>query len=397
MADLDLESAIQQYAAALAGFIPPTAASAPHALEPAPPEAVASTTQPSETQVLTILMARDRVQAALASRLTAPHTPIHLSENLSQLNPLDQILKKQAIFIAPHTQSTDWRTSFNPDPNAWWWFLEAPKGVWSDRLDWLWSAASITCLTVSLGLIGDIAPRFLTGTPDTLGAFTVSAQSILTLLAAGGALTKTGQEALKRGLKQSHCPEKYWPALGFTGSVVLVLGLLTFRQSLPQFATTFYTQPGVKSYQDGDWSTAEAQFNRAIKLNAEDTQAHFQLGNLSEDLQLPDQACPQYQLAIQGGEPAAINNLARLNIRKKDYSSAVALLLKALENDVKQPFDIKTKHAILKNLGWARLKQANYSDAEARLNEAINLETKNQFNRDEIADTHCLLAQVLDA
>jgi Tfp pilus assembly protein PilF len=226
---------------------------------------------------------------------------------------------------------------------------------------------------------------------------TVSAQSILTLLAAGGALTKTGQEALKRGLKHSHCPEKYWPVLGFTGSVALVLGLFTCRQSLPQIATTFYTQPGIKSYRNGEWSTAEVQFNRALKLNAEDTQAHFQLGNLYEDLQLPDQARPQYQLAIQGGTPAAINNLARLNIRKKDYGAAVSLLLKALETDQKQPLDRKTKHAVLKNLGWARLKQENYADAEARLGEAIDLETKGPFNRDEIADTHCLLAQVLDA
>jgi tetratricopeptide (TPR) repeat protein len=394
MADLDLEAAIQQYAVALAGLTPPTPPQPDAKPDPAPPLEPAPVT---EAQVLAVLMARDRVQAALESQMTATPAPTDLDKSLSQLNPLDQSLKKQAALIATYTQSADWRTSFNPDPKAWWWFLAMPKGEWSDRLDWLWSAASITCLTVSLGLIGDIAPRFLTGTPDTLGAFTVSAQSILTLLAAGGALTQTGQEALKRGLKQSHCPEKYWTALGFTGSAVLVLGLFSFRQALPQIATIFYTQPGIKSHRDGNWSTAEEQFTRAIKLNAEDTQAHFQLGNLYEDLQLPDQARPHYQLAIQGGEPAAINNLARLNILKKDYSAAVSLLLKALETDQKHPFERKTKHAVLKNLGWARLKQGNYPDAEARLGEAIDLEGQGQFNRDEIADTHCLLAQVLDA
>lgn len=38
-----------------------------------------------------------------------------------------------------------------------------------------------------------------------------------------------------------------------------------------------------------------------------------------------------------------------------------------------------------------------YRNLKARLGEAIDLEAKNQFNRDEIADTHCLLAQVLEA
>ncbi|XGV97323.1 MAG: tetratricopeptide repeat protein [Leptolyngbya sp. BL-A-14] len=400
---LDLESAIQQYAVALECLTPhirPTVGSELEPIQPIEtkaPEVVASTTQISEAQVLTILIARDQVQAMLEGFISTNDSPASLGESLGKISQLDQTLKEHADIITTYAKAADWRASFNPDTKAWWWWLEAPKGVWSDRLDWLWSAASITCLTISLGLIGDIAPRFLTGTPDTLGAFTVSAQSILTLLAAGGALTKAGQEALKRCLRQINYPEKYWPALGFTGSVALVLVLFSLRQSLPQFATNFYTNPGLKSYRDGDWSTAETQFNRAIKLNAEDIQAHFQLGNLYEDLQLPDQARPQYQLAIQGGNPAAINNLARLNILKKDYNAAISLLLKALETEQKHPFDVKTKHAVLKNLGWARLKQANYPDAEARLGEAIDLEAKNQFNRDEIADTHCLLAQVLEA
>ncbi|OUC15155.1 MAG: hypothetical protein B0A82_08380 [Alkalinema sp. CACIAM 70d] len=378
----ELELAIQQYATALDALIhPPEAPEAPPLEAPSP-----------EAQVLAVLIARDRVQTAL----TAPNSSLSPAL-LCQIPPLDKTLKQHTAIVAPYTQSADWRASFHPDPNAWWWHLESPKSPWSDRLDWIWTAASLTCLTVSLGLIGDIAPRFLSGTPDTFGAFTVSAQSILTLLTAGGALTKTGQEALKRSLKQINCPEKYWPALGFTGSIVLVGGLFTLRQSLPQIATTFYTNPGITSYRNGDWSTAEEQFNRALKLNPEDAQAHFQLGNLYEDLQLPDQARPQYRLAIQGGEPAAINNLARLHILKKDYGAAVALLLKALDIDRKQPLNPQAKHAVLKNLGWARLKQKNYPNAEARLLEAIDLHSQHQFTRDEIADPHCLLAQVLDA
>ncbi|MDX2231426.1 MAG: tetratricopeptide repeat protein [Leptolyngbyaceae cyanobacterium bins.349] len=397
-----LEQVIDQYDKALQRLIQSTRLPA---IEPQPDsDPPPSTTEASppatpipqsiSAQVLEVLTARDRVQACLEELTKADASPPTGTE-LEKIHELDSTLKKQANTISQITQSASWRESFNPNEKAWWWFC---KPQWSDRLDWGWSAITVTGLTVSLGLIGDIAPRFLTGGPDTFGAVTVSTQSVLTLLVAGGALTKAGQEALKRLLKTIQCPEKYWAGLGALGAVVLAVGFFQLRQSLPQIATTFYTNPGIKHYNDGDWSTAEEQFKRAIQLNAEDAQAHFQLGKLYEDLQMPDLARTQYQLAIQGGIPAATNNLARLNIlKKKDYPAVVSLLLKTLESEQKQPLDPHVKHAVLKNLGWARLLQKNYPDAEARLQEAIDLESTTKFDREFVADTHCLMAQVMEA
>ncbi|MEH2033523.1 MAG: tetratricopeptide repeat protein [Nostoc sp.] len=347
--------------------------------------------------VLEVLTTRDRLQALLEIIKTSPELAPPSGESLEKLSHLDETLRKQAGAIAPFTQSADWRASFSPKETYWWWFLKAPTTPWSDRLDWLWSAVSVNFLTVSLGLMGDIAPRFLTGGPDSFGAFTVSAQSVLTLLVAGGALTKAGQEALKSFLKAINIPEKYWHELGAFSSLIVVCIFFSLRQSLPQIGTNFYTNPGIESRRNGDWSSAESQFKRAIQLNGDDAQAHFQLGLLYEDLQLIDQARPQYQLAIQGGIPAATNNLARLNIMKKEYTAAVSLLLKALDTDKKQPLDTKTKYAVLKNLGWARFKQGNYPDAEANLLQTIDLKSPTKLENYEIAAPHCLLAQVMEA
>lgn len=351
------------------------------------------TEQPIAPFVLAVLSQRDRIQKALESDVSIPNGNI-----LHALSELDQKLRDQATAIAPFTQSADWRASFNPDPKAWWWFLEAPKDGWSDRLDWLWSAATVTGLTVSIGLLGDIAPRFLTGGPDSIGAIAVSAQSVLTLFAAGGALTKAGQEGLKRSLEKIKLPKKYWHEAGAASALLLMVSFFGLRQSLPWIATNWYTNPSKESRKQGDWGLAEEQLQRAIKLNADDAEAHFQLGNLYEDLQQKDKALPQYQLAIQGGNTTAINNLARLYILKKDYSASVSLLLKALDQDQQQSQNPQIeKHTVLKNLGWARLKQKNYPDAQAKIEEAIALETKTKFQPYEIADSHCLLAQVLEA
>jgi tetratricopeptide (TPR) repeat protein len=138
-------------------------------------------------------------------------------------------------------------------------------------------------------------------------------------------LTKAGQEGLRRFLESINIPQKYWHELGAASAIILTVSFFGFRQSLPWLATHFYTHPSKHSRQNGDWGTAEAQLQRAIKLNADDVEAHFQLGNLYEDLQQTDKALPHYQLAILGGISGANNNLARLYILKKDYSAAVAL------------------------------------------------------------------------
>jgi hypothetical protein len=93
MADLDLNvdlnAAIQQYAVALECLTPPPTANPAQHPEAAAPEAVAALPHPSEAQVLAVLIARDRVQAALAAQITASHPPADLSTSLSQIPPLE--------------------------------------------------------------------------------------------------------------------------------------------------------------------------------------------------------------------------------------------------------------------------------------------------------------------
>jgi hypothetical protein len=78
--------------------------------------------------VLAVLSQRDRIQKAPETDVSVPNGNI-----LHTLSELDRKLRDQASAIAPYTQSADWRASINPDPKAWWWFLETPKKEWCDR------------------------------------------------------------------------------------------------------------------------------------------------------------------------------------------------------------------------------------------------------------------------
>lgn len=246
--------------------------------------------------ILEVLAARDALQTQLtaASAVTG--------EALSLIAHLDQHLKDQATTIGRCLKLIDWQTSFSPPVTAWWWTLEpaSPNPWWNQ--DWIWQAVSITCITVAVGLFGEVSTRFLKGGPDTLGAIAVSAQSIGALLTAGGALTVAGQEANKRLLNRLQIPDRYWHTVGAGGSLLLLLSAVGLRTSLPQIAS-LYSDWGFQKYKQGDWGSAEELYQRALQLNPDNDQASFRLGVLYEELQDSEKARSNYRLAVPGRYP----------------------------------------------------------------------------------------------
>jgi tetratricopeptide (TPR) repeat protein len=337
----------------------------------------AAQARPSAEQVLAVLKARDVVQAALIDRTQDS------VDDLVTLIELDRRLKQQTVRIAQNVKLADWRASLQPSEKAWWWFTELPPDRWS-RFDWLWTALTVLCLTISFALVADISSRFLTAGPDTWAALAVVGQSVLTLLAAGGALTVAGQEAIKRILVSLRVPAYFWQEAKFTLAVFVLAGLLVLRFSLPGIAV-WYNNQGLQNYHAGYLTSAQLDYLRAIKLNPDYLQAHYNLGVLYEDLQQIDKARSEYLTAVQGGLDAAHNNLARLNILAENYAAAVPLLKKGLiltrEDEV--------RYDLHKNLGWARFGQARYEEAIVELEAAIALSPN-------MAPAHCLLAQVLE-
>ena len=371
----DLEKAIAQYKAAMAVL----------------QDALSQSLPVTEAQVLNILIARDRLQTALSEATSIP------DQLLTTLQKLDDILKQKKTAIAPSLPKL--RPTFNSEAKSWWWHLEAPKTVshW-ERWDWLCNGLSISFLTVSLGLVGEISSRFLSGGTDTLGAILVSIQGVLTLLTAGGILTKTGQEAGTRLFRRFNISEQYWHEIGVGLSGLLLFSLFAVRLGFLPILATKYSDWGWHQYEKGNLSSAEENYQRALSLNPDDAQAHFRLGLLYEELQNVDSARRAYRLAMQGGNQPAINNLARLYILDKNNAAAVSFITSARARfaQQKQSFEPDTEYALLKNLGWARLNQKDYDEARTQLDEAMNLLPKTTAENQNRADIHCLLAKIKD-
>lgn len=135
-----------------------------------------------------------------------------------------------------------------------------------------------------------------------------------------------------------------------------------------------------------DWECARSEYEKAIALQPNLAIAHLNLGILCEDRQDWECAGTAYRQAARNGLPAAYNNLARLRILQQDFDAAAELLSQGKQL-AKDP---GTQYATLKNLGWAKLGQRRYKEAEETLRKAIQL-------KGDRAPAYCLLAQVLES
>ncbi|MCL4298815.1 MAG: tetratricopeptide repeat protein [Anaerolineae bacterium] len=359
----------------------------------------------SSEKVLDSLITRDRI--AHLWRTAGPADLI----TAGLIAQGDQQLKAMAQSISHMKELKAWRESFNPSTEAWWWpapSAEKPPGF-LERFDWLWTAVALTFLTIAIGLVTDIAPRFLSGGPDTWGALVVVIQSVLALLTTSSILTKTGQDAAKRILNSLKFPRRLWEEAGLIVALLVLIALIIFRLLLPRIAVS-YNNSGIENHCNGRLSTAQLDYTRALKLNPDYSEAHFNLGLLFEELQDTKQAQSHYQNVVQQGELViGYNNLAHLYILEKNYAAAIPLLSTSLQKlekgeikeglvrcqptsditnqNVEQAPAELLRYEILKNLGWARLGQERYYEAEPYLEKAINLIP-------DKAPAYCLRAQV---
>lgn len=330
--------------------------------------------------VLDVLVSRDLIQSLLAQTCQNP------KKTLLTLSELDQRLKHKANVIVQIAPLAQWRDILNPPTTAWWWFFDTLEyvHVW-DRYDWLWGAITMPILTVNFSLVVAISSRFLSGGVDALGAFAVVGQAVLALTAASGTLTKTGQHTVEKVLESLKIPQHFWHEVKLGGTLLVLVSLISLQASLPEIAR-YYIEQGKREQEAGQFIHAVQNYRRATELDPSNMEAHFRLGSAYENLLDFKKAKNYYQIAVLGGEASAYSNLARLYILEKNYSGAAFLLKQAM----KQTDNSELRHFLLKNLGWARLKQERYDEAEANLKEAIDI------NSDR-ASPYCLLAQVEEA
>ncbi len=350
-------------------------------------------------RVIDVLVKRDSLQRILSdpSKLTA--------SELKEIESFDRSLKAQKDLILRTPNLAELRSLINPPESNWWWYFSSRWDNW----DWLWNGLTIAALTVSLSLVVNTSSRILSGGANSENTLYVVGQSVLTLMAGGGALTQVGQKSYEKILIQLHIPKEFWQETSCGLSWLLMVSLLGINAALPSWAHKV-NRNGLENFDNKRIESAKADFERAIAMRPNYGEAYYNLGWLYEEINDLDKAKAQYEVAVQSDPQRfdsaityvkALNNLGRLYILKKEYGTAVHLLRKGFDrfNDLglqdrdgknmsKEQRDVY--YSLYKNLGWARLMQESYDVSTEKLKRAIKIDP-------DRSSAHCLLAQVVDA
>lgn len=356
--------------------------------------------QPTSTDVLGVLMKRDALQSLVLknAELLTDFYP----EKVIAIADLDKRLKKQQHVIVKLVKLSEWRAILEPTEKHWWWFFPSQ---W-DRFDWLWNTLSIAALAVSLSLLINTSTKILSGGATSGTTLVVVGQSFLTLLAGGGALTQAGKEGYEKALIRLHIDKNFWQEISCGLSLLLMCSLFGVNYSLPNWAIAV-NRSGLENYNNKRIESAKADFERAIAMRPDYGEARYNLGWLYEEINDLDKAKAQYELAVQGdlqkfdkevNHLKALNNLGRLYILKKEYGTAALFLNQGIQESEstksmtsgENSSEGGVYYSLRKNMGWARLMQERYVEAEVQLRSAIALNPKR-------SSAYCLLAQVVEA
>lgn len=358
----------------------------------------------SKEQILEILAARDELGKELEAQKPIPVAI------LPQLIELDSHLKQHAYKITQVLELAEYRETLPISAQAWWWNLETRESSHPcNRFDGVLKIIRLIVWTGNLALLGTLMTRFLSGGSGLIEALAIAVPSVFSLLQANSQLTESGQKAFEKGLTRWGIPQHFQEEVKLVSTFLITLLLFGVWCNISSISQR-YNRQGFDAQERGKLALAEKNYLKAIELEPENLDAHYNLGTLYEDLQDLDNAQKQYLLAAKGGLADADNNLARLYIRGGKSSEALKLLLQGLKlikekeknsepqtEEDKQEF-LLVKYSLLKNLGWANFELKRDKEAQPYLLAAIGIASKPGLTKSlpNPGAAHCLLAQVLE-
>ncbi len=319
--------------------------------------------EPSEIAILHILVTRDAIEEALSEK-----TQLSV-ESLAKLLELDNFLKQQAHAIARGANLAEWRATFHPSTEAWWWFLEPTSDEevsHSHPLDPLFNGLTIAGLTAVAAYITNFVQLFSTGGISFAETFGLIGQGGL-LLTVIHTLQNTGQEKIKNLLKKLNISPQFHSQATLGITAMLLLASVGVYNSLPRIAGWNYHP------------------------NNSDIIA---LGQVYESLGDTDLASKEYKGALERGNARAFNNLGRAYISKNDNLTAESLLRMGLHLVTKEDFQLN--YELHLNLGWVLLKQKQYQAAEKELRHAVAIDQAIEGKELGGGMAYCLLEDVLE-
>lgn len=369
-----------------------------------------------------ILDRRDEVERKIDLEHEAKRTiPLH---DLNEIMHLDNHLRQYSIQLARTGHLEAWREICKKQ-KVWWWSFQKPTHVF-DRLDWLWKLLTVCFIIASLSLTVDLATRFWKGGADVWGALAVIGPGIATFLLGKESFEQAtrNRDSLDGALRDMRIPQPLrqevicflaFLLLLFTGWIYgqqkqiancyyeNAENLLGENQKLTsenvnlQLCQPFLFFSDKPKDEEPNPSAAETDLQRAIALDPNHANAHFQLGFLSELRADIPEAMAHYKLGMQNGSMRSRLRLAGLYLKQQKPEStntAAEILLDSWRKGEPQKYedelfakkeapqqdqmkmeinqiteDLKSLDTVM---AWVRLQQKRYIEADEYSQMAVN-------------------------
>ncbi len=328
-------------------------------------------TPPKSQTILTVLLARDRLQTALSE------TQDLSAETALQIAQQDEQLKQYGNKIAASVELSAWHSLFNPPSHHWWWFFEppAPKDAW-DQLDWLFNIGSILCLTGFVSFMSQVIPLIFAGGVglfESIGLMGPGGMLALTLSSLSGG---EGRSKIQEVLTTLGIPKRFQSEATFALALTLFLGSYAAKTYLPAHYFVTNLKEGEAQYKSGYLREAKEAFEAALAIPEQPVKdiakIYTSLGLIEESVGHNGKAREFYLKALDSGDDAVLNNLGRIFIVTGDLNTAETFLRMGLQRA--KPDDVNLQYQLHRNLGWAYLEQKRYEDAISELNQAVEFD-----------------------
>jgi len=332
---------------------------------------------PDKYAVYQLLVVRDQIAAAGRDGTYRP--PVSLAKRVCTLDDALRRLSNQ-IAIRGKPDLEDLRDSVQPPEQNWWW---PPKPSPNP----LWTIGAVLLLTVSVTMITDFTRRILSSDPDALGIAAIALQAILGV-AASSTFSEGGWRWIEDLLLRRGVPPQSRPRWKLGVTLLLFLLVATAWKLGPLGLAMYYRYYNDVAYHaDANGSPDTLQFyKRAIALDPQMPQAHFNLATLYERRYDYDKAMEEYQqtILVDPSHVKAYANLSRLLILTNQPQTALRV---ASDGTKIAPKNDPTLPALNKDLAWAEDQLGFYSDAEADAKQALQ-------SPDMTPSAYCVLGKI---
>ncbi len=353
----------------------------------------------SDDGLIAVLLTRDQVREAIQKEKVC-------SDNaLQRLVRLDQRLNSFVVQSQGAVSLPDYRRSFSPKKECWWWYIDQKPVFEDEKNGLLWTLGTFLIVTVTAAFTLDIIKYLWRGTPDIYSFLGTLLTLILTSSAFTDQGTQIGRQLLKRMTRLPR--QSYTRAKFIMAAIAALLVLMIWHVGVPQLSR-FYHNKGM-TFISSEPAEAKKFFQRATSLSPGDAPSYYELGRLYEDAGQIKQATESYQKSLENDFEfiGAYIARGRMHVLHKEYQAAIWTSLAGLRrvkkgtamNEEEKLYELETEYKLLQNLGWAYYAHGRYFLAREQLENAVKLEkrTEDSHGIEPEAPVHYFLALTLDA